>query len=55
MSNVGNMSAPFLVTLGNEIGVKGVFISAVVCIIGAAIMFFVKETKKTTPEQPPLL
>ena len=45
MSNLGNMSAPFLVTLGDQIGVKGVFISGIVCIVGGLSMTFVKETK----------
>ena len=42
MSNLGNMSAPFLVTLGDELGVKGVFISGIVCIVGGLSMTFVK-------------
>lgn len=41
------MTAPFLVTLGDQIGVKGIFISGIVCIVGGFSMTFVKETKKS--------
>lgn len=50
------MSAPFLVTLGDELGLKGVFISGIVCIVGGLSMTFVKETKKAPEiESNPLL
>lgn len=56
MSNLGNMSAPFMVTLGNDIGVKGILISGIVCIAGGLSMTFVKETKKeANSEKNPLL
>lgn len=46
MSNLGNMAAPFLVTISDDIGVKAVFIGGFVCIAGGLCMSFVKETKK---------
>jgi hypothetical protein len=42
MSNLGNMTAPFLVTFGDQIKVKGVLISGILCIIGGLSMSFVK-------------
>lgn len=44
------MTAPFLVTLGDKIGVKGIFISGIVCMIGGLSMTFVKQTKKNVEE-----
>ena len=55
MSNLGNMAAPFLVTLADDGGVKGVFIGGFVCIAGGLSMFFVKETKKKDAPENPLL
>lgn len=55
MSNLGNMAAPFLVTLSDDAGVKGVFIGGFVCIAGGLSMFFVKETKKKDAPENPLL
>ena len=55
MSNVGNMVSPFLVTIADEIGVKGVFIGGFVCIAGGISMLLVKETKKKQMPMNPLL
>ena len=49
------MGAPFLVTLSQEIRVKGVFIGGFVCIAGGLSMSFVKETKKKPGPENPLL
>ena len=46
MSNLGNMAAPFLVTVSDDLGVKAIFIGGFVCIAGGLSMSFVKETKK---------
>ena len=51
MSNLGNMVAPFLVTLAGELRVKAVFIGGIICIVGGISMFFVKETKVKTPKK----
>jgi hypothetical protein len=46
MSNLGNMGAPFLVTLAQFIGVKAIFIGGFLNLGGGASMLIVKETKK---------
>ena len=51
MSNLGNMAAPFLVTVAGEIGVKGVLIGGIICIAGGISMLLVKETKPLTEKE----
>jgi hypothetical protein len=46
MSNLGNMAAPFLVTLANFSQLKAVFIGGFFNIGGGLAMLIVKETKK---------
>ncbi len=45
MSNLGNMAAPFLVTLSEFTRVKSVFIGGFLNIGGGLLMLLVKETK----------
>jgi hypothetical protein len=45
MSNLGNMGAPFLVTLANYSKLKAVFIGGFLNIGGGLAMLIVKETK----------
>jgi len=45
MSNLGNMGAPFLVTLAQIMSVKAVFIGGFMNLVGGVSMFLVKETK----------
>jgi hypothetical protein len=45
MSNLGNMAAPFLVTLAQISSVKAVFIGGFMNIIGGVSMLIVEETK----------
>jgi hypothetical protein len=42
MSNVGNMGAPFIVILAQEIGVKSVFVGGLLNLAGACSMLAVK-------------
>ena len=42
MSNLGNMIAPFLVTISGELHLKAVFIGGIICIAGGLSMFLVK-------------
>ena len=51
MSNLGNMAAPFLVTVAGELRVKAVFIGGIICIVGGLSMLFVKETKVKVPKK----
>ncbi len=46
MSNLGNMAAPFLVTLANFSNMKAVFIGGFFNLAGGMAMCIVKETKK---------
>ena len=45
MSNVGNMGAPFLVTLAQVLSFKAVFVGGFLNVAGGTSMFLVKETK----------
>ncbi len=45
MSNLGNMAAPFLVTISQVSNVKAVFFGGFVNLLGGVSMLLVKETK----------
>lgn len=45
MSNLGNMGAPFLVTLSQHLSIKAVFLGGFLNFGGGASMLLVKETK----------
>lgn len=44
MSNLGNMAAPFIVTIAEKIDVQSMLIGGIVCVAGALVMFLSKET-----------
>ena len=46
MSNLGNMGAPFLVTLSDFLNFKAVFVGGFLNLAGGASMLLVKETLK---------
>ncbi len=45
MSNLGNMAAPFLVTISQASNVKAVFFGGFMNLLGGVSMLLVKETK----------
>ena len=51
MSNLGNMGAPFLVTLSDFLNFKAVFVGGFLNLAGGASMLLVKETLVTEPKK----
>lgn len=52
MSNLGNMGAPFLVTLAQFMRFKAIFVGGFLNLVGGSSMLLVEETKKDEEDAP---
>lgn len=51
IANIGNMLAPFMVTLASNLKVKSVFIGGLMNVSAGIVMLLIKETKKDVEEE----
>lgn len=51
MSNLGNMAAPFIVTIADKFKIQSMFVGGIVAGAGALSMLFSKETLVEEPKR----